>query len=255
MIIHKLTGGTLAAISYNMPVNNYLCTMAGDIIIAIDGYSSCGKSTLARELAAHLAYNYIDSGAMYRAITLFFLRNNVNEQDPAQIMNALAQIHLSFVFNSAHNKSEIHLNDENVEHLIREMVVADKVSDIAAIKEVRSFAVGQQKKMGRKKGIVMDGRDIGTVVFPEAELKIFMTADPAIRVLRRFEELFPANHNLSLDEVRHNLEMRDYIDTNRTESPLTQASDAVLIDNSHISRTEQLHMALGLVKERISVLQ
>jgi cytidylate kinase len=229
--------------------------MAGDIIVAIDGYSSCGKSTLARELAAHLEYNYIDSGAMYRAITLYFLRNHINEQDPAQIMSALAHIRLAFVFNRATNKGEIHLNDENVEHLIREMMVAEKVSDVAALKEVRSFAVGQQKKMGRKKGIVMDGRDIGTVVFPDAELKIFMTADPAIRVLRRFEELFPTNHNLTLDEVRHNLEMRDYMDTNRTESPLIQAPDAILIDNTNITRVEQLEMALGLVKERASVLQ
>ncbi len=229
--------------------------MASDIIIAIDGYSSCGKSTLAKELAAQLAYNYIDSGAMYRAITLYFIRNNVNEREPGEIMNALAHIHLSFELNSSTNRSEIHLNDENVEHLIREMIVADKVSDIAAIKEVRSFAVGQQKKMGRKKGIVMDGRDIGTVVFPDAELKLFMTADPAIRVLRRFEELYPTNHNISLDEVRHNLEMRDFIDTNREESPLRQAEDAVLLDNSSITRDEQLELALNLVRDKISVLQ
>lgn len=229
--------------------------MAGDIIIAIDGYSSCGKSTLAKELAAKLTYTYIDSGAMYRAITLFFLRNNINEQAPDQIMHALAQIHLSFVFNPATNRSEICLNEENVEHLIREMIVAEKVSDVAALKEVRAFAVGQQKKMGRKKGIVMDGRDIGTVVFPDAELKIFMTADPAIRVMRRFEELFQHNPNITLDEVRHNLEMRDYIDTNRKESPLTKAPDAILLDNSYMTREEQLNFALGLVKEKLTVLQ
>src|SRR5579872_1830768 len=146
---------------------------AHKIIIAIDGYSSCGKSTLAKELANKLGYNYIDSGAMYRAITLYFLRNQVNFSNPVEVLDAIACINLSFVFDEQNQQSEIHLNDENVEPFIRDMIVSEKVSEVAAIREVRSFAVAQQKRMGRKKGIVMDGRDIGTTVFPDAELKIF----------------------------------------------------------------------------------
>ncbi|XZF12669.1 (d)CMP kinase [Chitinophagaceae bacterium MMS25-I14] len=225
--------------------------MASDkIIIAIDGYSSCGKSTLAKQLAAKLGYAFIDSGAMYRAITLYFIRENIDLQDHDEILRALADIHLSFVFNEKTQQSDIYLNDENVAHLIREMTVAEKVSEVAAIREVRSFAVAQQKKMGRKKGIVMDGRDIGTVVFPEAELKIFMTAAPEVRVKRRFQELYENNQNITLDEVRHNLEMRDYIDSNREESPLRKADDAVVLDNSNLSREEQLETVLEWVKER-----
>lgn len=219
------------------------------IIVAIDGYSSCGKSTLAKALAAKLGYNYIDSGAMYRAITLYFLRNATNLKDHAAILDALPDIHLSFVFNDKSQQSEICLNDENVEHLIREMLVAEKVSEVAAIKEVRSFAVAQQKRMGKKKGIVMDGRDIGTVVFPDAELKLFMTASPEIRVKRRFEELYETNPNITLDEVKHNIELRDYIDTTREESPLRQADDAIVLDNSNITREEQLEMVMNMIKE------
>jgi cytidylate kinase len=225
---------------------------APKIIIAIDGYSSCGKSTLAKELAAKLGYNYIDSGAMYRAITLYFLHNSVNLKDHAEIIDALANIHLGFTFNESTQRSEICLNDENVEHKVRDMIVAEKVSEVAAIKEVRSFAVGQQKRMGRKKGIVMDGRDIGTVVFPDAELKVFMTADPDIRVMRRFDELYATNPNITIDEVKHNLELRDYIDSNREESPLRRADDAILLDNSNMTRDEQLKLVLGWVNERIS---
>lgn len=225
---------------------------APKIIVAIDGYSSCGKSTLAKELAAKLGYNYIDSGAMYRAITLYFLHNSVNLKDHAEILDALANIHLGFTFNENTQRSEICLNDENVEHQVRDMIVAEKVSEVAAIKEVRAFAVGQQKRMGRKKGIIMDGRDIGTVVFPDAELKIFMTAEPDIRVKRRFEELYATNPNITLDEVKHNLELRDYIDSNREESPLRKADDAILLDNSSMSREEQLEQVLGWVKERVS---
>lgn len=222
------------------------------IIIAIDGYSSCGKSTVAKELAARLGYNYIDSGAMYRAITLYFLRNNVDFKDSTEILNALADIHLSFAFNEASNKSEIQLNDENVEHYIRDMIVAEKVSEVAAIKEVRAFATAQQKKLGKKRGIVMDGRDIGTTVFPDAELKIFMTASPEVRVKRRFQELYATNPNITLEEVKHNLEMRDYIDSNREESPLRQADDAVVLDNSNLTREEQLEKVIGWVEERVS---
>jgi cytidylate kinase len=224
--------------------------MSAKIIIAIDGYSSCGKSTMARELATKLGYNYIDSGAMYRAITLYFLHNSVNLKDHGEILDALKDIHLSFTYNDAKGKSEICLNEENVEHQVRDMIVAEKVSEVAAIKEVRAFAVAQQKKMGKKRGIVMDGRDIGTVVFPDAELKIFMTAAPEIRVMRRFEELYVTNPNITLDEVKHNLELRDYIDSNREESPLRQAEDAILLDNSSLTREEQLEKVLGWVKER-----
>lgn len=227
---------------------------APKIIVAIDGYSSCGKSTLARQLAARLEYNYIDSGAMYRAITLYFLRNAVNIRDHAAVLDALANIHLSFVLNEHSGKSEICINDENVEHQIRDMLVAEKVSEVAAIREVRAFAVAQQKKMGKKRGIVMDGRDIGTVVFPDAELKVFMTADPEVRVLRRFEELYPNNPNITIDEVKHNLELRDYIDSNREESPLRQADDAIVLDNSNMTREEQLEKITDWVRERTSVL-
>lgn len=226
---------------------------APKIIVAIDGYSSCGKSTLARELAAKLGYNYIDSGAMYRAITLYFLRNGVNYKNHDEVVEALHNIHLSFVLNEHTGKSEICINDEDVEHQIRDMLVAEKVSEVAAIKEVRKFAVAQQQKMGRRRGIVMDGRDIGTVVFPDAELKIFMTADPDIRVMRRFDELYPTNHNITIDEVKHNLELRDYIDSNREESPLRQAEDAIVLDNSVLTREEQLERVLDWVKDRVEV--
>jgi cytidylate kinase len=223
---------------------------APKIIIAIDGFSSCGKSTLAKELATKLGYHYIDSGAMYRAITLYFLRNEVNYKEHSEVIDALANIHLSFEYNEATGRSEIHLNDENVERYIRDLIVAEKVSEVAAIKEVRSFAVAQQKKMGKKRGIVMDGRDIGTVVFPDAELKIFMNADAAIRVKRRFEELCEAGQSVSIEDIKHNLALRDYIDSNRDESPLRQADDAIVLDNSNMNREEQLDLVLSWVKER-----
>ena len=220
------------------------------IIIAIDGFSSCGKSTLAKELAAKLGYNYIDSGAMYRAITLYFLRNQVDYSDPIKILNAIANINLYFEYNEQDQCSEIHLNDENVEPYIRDMIVSEKVSEISALREVRAFAVAQQKRMGRKKAIVMDGRDIGTTVFPDAELKIFMTADPEVRVMRRFKEMYAANPHITIEEVRHNLELRDYIDSNREESPMHQAPDAILLDNSNLTREEQLEIVLEWVKDK-----
>lgn len=222
------------------------------IIITIDGWSSCGKSTLAKQLAKELGYIYIDSGAMYRAITLYFLRNHINWLDPAQVNAALAEITLAFKFNSKSEQSEIYLNEENVEYVIRDLVVAEKVSDIAAIREVRDFAVAQQQKMGEKKGIVMDGRDIGTTVFPDAELKFFMTADIAVRVERRYMEMFEKNPNVSIEDVKANLEMRDYIDSNREISPLRKAADAIELDNSNISIEEQLELALGIAKEKIA---
>src|SRR6185436_15032238 len=225
--------------------------MAKKIVITIDGWSSCGKSTLAKQLAKKLGYVYVDSGAMYRAITLYFLRNHIDWTDKKEVEAALKEIHLDFHFNEKNETSEIYLNDENVEYVIRDLVIAEKVSDVAAIKEVRSFAVAQQQKLGSKKGIVMDGRDIGTVVFPKAELKIFMTADNAIRVERRFKEMYEKNPNVSIEEVKYNLEMRDYIDSHREVSPLRKAEDAIELDNSHLTIRQQLDVALKLVKERL----
>ena len=219
------------------------------IIITIDGWSSCGKSTLARQMAKELGYLYVDSGAMYRAITLYFLRNHIDWTDKKEVIKALKRINLQFNYNTDSQKSEIYLNDENVEYVIRDLVIAEKVSDIAAIGEVREFAVAQQQKMGKQKGLIMDGRDIGTVVFPRAELKIFMTADNAVRVERRFRELYEKNPNITVEEVKNNLEMRDYIDSNRAISPLRKADDAIVLDNTHISEQEQLKKALVWVKE------
>jgi len=216
------------------------------IIVTIDGWSSCGKSTLAKQLAKALGYVYIDSGAMYRAITLYFLRNHIDWTDDKEVHQALLNIVIDFEFNNKSQQSEITLNGENVEYVIRDLVIAEKVSDVAAIKEVRSFAVAQQQKLGEKKGIVMDGRDIGTTVFPAAELKIFMTAEIAVRVERRFNELFEKNPNITIEEVKNNLEMRDYIDSHREISPLRKAADAVELDNSDITAEEQLDFALKL---------
>lgn len=222
--------------------------MSKKIIITIDGWSSCGKSTLAKQLAKELGYVYVDSGAMYRAITLYFLRNHIDWTDKKEVKKALKSINLEFVFNPKSNSSEIFLNDENVEYVIRDLVVAEKVSDVAAIKEVREFAVAQQQKLGAKKGVVMDGRDIGTEVFPRAELKIFMTADNAVRVERRFKELFEKNPNITIEEVKNNLEMRDYIDSNREVSPLRKAKDALVLDNTYLNENEQFEKALMWVK-------
>ena len=224
--------------------------MSKKIIITIDGWSSCGKSTLAKQLAKKLDYLYVDSGAMYRAITLYFLRNNVDLDEKKEIKDALKQINLEFVVNDKSRLSEMHLNGENVEYVIRDLLVAEKVSDVAAIKEVREFAVAQQQKMGAKKGIVMDGRDIGTTVFPNAELKIFMTADIAVRVERRFKELFEKNPNITIEEVKDNLEMRDYIDSNREVSPLRKAADARVLDNTQLTEKQQFDAAMDWVHER-----
>ncbi|MGE7774286.1 (d)CMP kinase [Chitinophaga sp. NPDC101104] len=221
------------------------------IIITIDGYSSCGKSTLAKQLAAKLNYLYIDSGAMYRAITLYFIQHRVDWADTYQVKTALESIQLEFVYNQLTGQSDMYLNEENVEPMIREMVVAEKVSEVAAVREVREFAVAQQQQMGAAKGIVMDGRDIGTVVFPHAELKIFMTADPAVRVQRRFKELYAKNPNISLHEVKENLELRDYIDSNRAVSPLRKADDAIILDNSNLTMDEQLDLVSQWVEDAI----
>jgi len=227
--------------------------MQQKIIIAIDGFSSCGKSTLAKQLAKELHYVYADSGAMYRAVTLYFLRNSVSLTNKAEVKEALKNIHLEFAFDVEAGRSNLYMNDENVEALIRDMVVSEKVSDVATIKEVREFGVKQQQRMGSRKGLVMDGRDIGTTVFPEAELKIFMTADIAVRVERRFKELYKVNPGITIEEVKQNLEMRDYIDSNREISPLRKAKDAIVLDNTNLTMTQQLKTALAWANEKILV--
>jgi len=224
------------------------------IIITIDGWSSCGKSTLAKQLAKSLGYIYIDSGAMYRAITLYFLRNHIDWSETQMVQSALKNIHISFIQNPSTEISDIHLNNENVEYVIRDMVVAEKVSEVAAIESVRMFAVEQQQLMGNEKGIVMDGRDIGTTVFPNAELKFFMTADISIRVERRFIEMQQKNPHITLTEVSENLQMRDEIDSTRKISPLRMAEDAILLDNSHLTMEEQLQFALEKAEEKIMLL-
>ncbi len=223
------------------------------IIIAIDGYSSCGKSTLANQLAKKLNYIFIDSGAMYRAITLYFLRNHIDWNKPNEVKKALLEIHLDFEFEEETNQSSILLNGENVAALIRDMLVSENVSAVSTIKEVREFAVAQQQQMGKKKGIVMDGRDIGTTVFPNAALKIFVTADIATRVERRFKEMLEKKIIATIEEVQNNLEMRDYIDSNREFSPLRKAVDARILDNTMLTREEQLKLALSWAKEKIEL--
>ena len=225
--------------------------MAKKIIITIDGWSACGKSTLAKQLAKKLGYLYIDSGAMYRAVTLYFLRNHIDWTEPKEVKEALKNITIEFNFNEKASQSEIYLNGENIEYVIRDLVIAEKVSDVAAIKEVRKFAVAQQQKLGEKKGIVMDGRDIGTTVFPKAELKIFMVADGEVRVQRRFKELYEKNPNITMAEISKNLEMRDYIDSHRDVSPLRKADDAIELDNTDLSEKEQLDFALSLAKKKL----
>ncbi len=222
------------------------------ITISIDGRSSCGKSTLAKQLAKELNYVYIDSGAMYRAITLYFLRNRIDWTKKKVVEEALKNINLEFRYNDKSRQSEMYLNEENVEYVIRDMVVAEKVSEIAAIKEVRAYAVAQQRKMGEMKGIVMDGRDIGTVVFPDAELKIFMTADSAVRVERRFKELYDKNPNITIEEVKANLEMRDFIDSNRSVSPLKKADTAIELNNTNLTMKQQLETALKWAASKIN---
>jgi CMP/dCMP kinase len=229
--------------------------MSKKIIIAIDGFSSCGKSTLAKALAIKLEYVFIDTGAMYRSIALYFLRNDISFKDTAAIENALGNIKLHFEYNAQNLKSDIFLNGENVATQIREMHVSSKVSEVAAIEVVRSFAVAQQQAMGQQKGIVMDGRDIGTVVFPSAELKIFVTADPMIRANRRFLELQATDPSITLAAVAENLKHRDHIDSTREHSPLKQAADALVLDNSYMSKAEQFEMALKWAQERIALAQ
>lgn len=224
------------------------------ITIAIDGFSSTGKSTLAKQLAKHLGYVYVDTGAMYRAIALFAMQNGyINSEffDKETLIASLPSIKLQFKFNADLGFAEMYLNDTNVETEIRTIEVSSFVSKVAEIAEVRAKLVEQQKEMGKDKGIVMDGRDIGTVVFPDAELKIFMTASATTRAQRRFDELTGKGDDVSFEEVLHNVEERDYIDTHRDNSPLVRAEDAIEIDNSYLSREEQFDVVLGLVNEII----
>jgi cytidylate kinase len=222
------------------------------IIIAIDGFSSCGKSTLAKAMAKALEYVFVDTGAMYRAIALYFLRNNIAFNDNASIEAALHAIELRFKYNSVSQKSDMYLNGENVEQEIREMQVSQKVSEVASIAAVRDFAVAQQQAMGVDKGIVMDGRDIGTVVFPNAALKIFVTADPAIRLERRYQELLQTNPTISKEEVAANLQQRDLMDSTREHSPLKQAEDALVLDNTNLDRAQQFELAMQWAMDRIN---
>ena len=225
------------------------------ITIAIDGFSSCGKSTLAKALAFELGYVFVDTGAMYRAVTLFCFRKGfVSKESVNQnaIIDHLNQIEIHFERNKETLKLEIFLNKEVVEREIRSLEISSLVSKVASIKEVRQKLVVEQKKMGEKGGVVMDGRDIGSVVFPHAELKLFVTASPEIRTERRFKELLSTEPNITREEIRLNLEERDYLDSTRKESPLIQTEDAVVIDNSDINQQEQLELALELVRTRMN---
>ena len=222
------------------------------IIIAIDGWSACGKSTLAKQLAKHLNYIFIDSGAMYRAITLYFIRNNVHTTSASEVEKALSEISLEFKYNLESSNNDILLNGENVAHLIRDLNVAEKVSEVAAIEMVRTFAVKEQQKIGQHKGVVMDGRDIGTTVFPDAELKLFMTADKEVRVSRRFNELSQLNPAITEAEVRSNLQSRDEIDSTRKISPLKKADDAMVLDNSNLTPEQQFSFAVELAMAKIN---
>ena len=227
------------------------------ITIAIDGFSSTGKSTLAKQLAKHFGYVYVDTGAMYRAVTLFAMQNNcigIEFLDKEKLVNSLPTIKLSFKFNTELGFAEMYLNDVNVETEIRTLEVSSFVSAVAAISEVRSKLVEQQQEMGAAKGIVMDGRDIGTVVFPNAELKIFMTAGADTRAQRRFDELQAKGDSVSYEEVLKNVVERDYIDTHRDDSPLVMADDAIEIDNSYLDRKEQFDAVLELVNEVINTI-
>lgn len=224
------------------------------IIIAIDGYSSCGKSTMAKDLAKRIGYIYIDSGAMYRAVTLYCIREGLfhgEELDVQALREKIDDIKISFNFNSQTGRPDTYLNGENVENEIRSMQVADKVSPVAVIDFVRKAMVAQQQAMGKEKGIIMDGRDIGTVVFPDAELKIFVTASPEIRAQRRFIELQEKGDNTTYEEILENVKKRDYIDSTRKESPLRQADDAIVLDNSNMNIEQQTGWLLEKYDEQV----
>lgn len=222
------------------------------ITVAIDGYSSCGKSTLAKALAQKLNYNYIDTGAMYRAVTIYCLRNDIINDttfDLPKLLGSLHDIEVSFKYNTITKTSEVFLNGEHVEREIRTMLVANNVSSISSIKEVREKMVILQREMGKEKGVIMDGRDIGSHVFPNAELKLFMTADNDVRTQRRLNELSSKGEYHSFEDVKHNLEKRDHDDTTRKENPLRQADDAIVLDNTDISKEEQLEFVIKLIDD------
>jgi cytidylate kinase len=224
------------------------------ITIAIDGHSSCGKSTVAKAIAKYLNYIYVDSGAMYRASTLYCLRNNLIENGKPQkdqLLKHIKEIDIKFRFNHDTGKSETFLNGESIEEEIRQLPVSQNVSQLAKIGEVRKQMVALQREMGKEKGIVMDGRDIGTVVFPDAELKIFMTASTEVRAKRRYDELIAKGDKVSLEDILANITERDHIDMNRKESPLKQAEDAILLDNSDLNPSEQLEWIIEKVKLKI----
>lgn len=228
--------------------------MTKKITIAIDGFSSTGKSTLAKQLAKHLGYIYVDTGAMYRAVAFFAMQNNLISSDSfnnVELVNQLKDIMLEFKFNSDLGFAEMYLNGDNVEKDIRTIEVSGFVSKVAEVSEVRAKLVEQQQEMGKNKAIVMDGRDIGTVVFPDAELKVFMTASASTRAQRRYDELLQKGDVVTYEEVLKNVEERDYIDTHREDSPLVMASDAVEIDNSYLNREEQFQAVLDLVNNII----
>lgn len=227
------------------------------IVIAIDGFSSCGKSTMSKELANRISYTYVDSGAMYRAVTLFAMKNNLftnKEIDKEKFLEILnnSKINLEFRYNPTTYKSETYLNGENVEQEIRQMNVSDRTSQVSSVAEVRKLVDDNLHTFGQNGGIVMDGRDIGTTVFPNAELKIFVTADPKVRAQRRFDELrSKGDMSTTFEEVYENLQMRDHLDQNRKESPLTQAEDAIVLDNTNLSKEEQMNWLLNIFSETI----
>ncbi len=223
------------------------------IIIAIDGFSSCGKSTMAKDLAKSVGYAYVDTGAMYRSVTLYCLRNNwINDGvvDEEKLKEAIPSIKIDFRYNAEKQINETYLNDENVESEIRSLKVSNSVSIVSSIGFVRRAMVAQQQAYSVDRGVVMDGRDIGTVVFPDAELKIFLTASPEIRAQRRYDELKAKGENVSFDEVLENVKQRDYLDQNREESPLRKADDAIELDNSHMTIQEQKEWLLQRFEER-----
>ncbi|MCS6821893.1 MAG: (d)CMP kinase [Microscillaceae bacterium] len=223
------------------------------IIIAIDGFSGCGKSTTAKKVAQELQYTYVDSGAMYRTLTLYCIQNQINVQDIAsQLETILPQIDIKFVYNEVTQKNHIWLNDKDVENEIRKMYVSDKVSQVSAIPQVRKALVKMQQKLGERKGIVMDGRDIGTTVFPHADLKIFMNADILVRAERRQKELLAQNQIVELQDIIKNLQERDLQDTTRQESPLRKAEDAYYLDTTHISFEQQVDFILQLAQQKIA---
>lgn len=218
------------------------------IVIAVDGYSACGKSSTAKEVASRLGYIYIDTGAMYRAVTLFFLRNYINLDNPKDVERALEGINVSFIPDAHTGINETYLNGLNVEKEIRSMEVSGKVSEVSAIPAVRKAMVEQQRKLGKTKAVVMDGRDIGTFVFPDAELKVFMTADFDVRATRRQQELLEKGEMIEFEVVKKNLQHRDTIDTTRSESPLKKAGDAHVIDTTALTMEEQIEQIVQLAK-------